>query len=120
MKSWMTKSLLKRRLIVPALAIALAMSLATYEFTKPAYADGAVASPTAAPLDDNSVAALLSLDQAMETLAARVTPAVVNVAVTAHGKSEMADGQMPQMPEDLPPAFAPFFNHPMRPQSQIE
>src|SRR6202040_143827 len=120
MKTWVNKTLLTRRLILPVMAVALALSFTTYEFIKPAYAKGPVASPTATPLDDNSIGALLSLDQAMETLAARVTPAVVNVAVTSHGKTEMADGQMPQMPEDLPPMFAPFFNHRMKPQSQIE
>src|ERR1700720_1161530 len=120
MKTWVNKTLLTRRLILPVMAVALALSFTTYEFIKPAYAKGPVASPTATPLDDNSIGALLSLDQAMETLAARVTPAVVNVAVTSHGKTEMADGQMPQMPEDLPPIFAPFFNHRMKPQSQIE
>jgi serine protease Do len=120
MKTWATKTLLTRRLIVPVMAIALALSLTTYEFIKPAYAKGAAASPTAMPLDDNSVSALLSLDQAMETLAARVTPAVVNVAVTSHSKTEVADGQMPDMPEGIPPMFAPFFNHPGRQQSQIE
>jgi serine protease Do len=119
-KNPLTNTLLTRRLIAPVIAVALAMSFATYEFNKPAFARGPVAGPTATPLDDNSVSALLSLDQAMETLAARVTPAVVNVAVTSHAKSEMADGQMPQMPEGLPPMFGPFFNHPMRPQSQIE
>jgi serine protease Do len=120
MKSWVNKTILTRRLILPVVAIALALSLTTYEFIKPAYAKGPVASPTATPLDDNSVSALLALDQAMETLAARVTPAVVNVAVTSHGKAEMADGQMPDMPEGMPPMFAPFFNHPMKPQTQIE
>src|SRR6202020_1878462 len=120
MKTWVSKTLLTRRLIMPVMAVALALSFTTYEFIKPAYAKGPVASPTATPLDDNSIAALLSLDQAMETLAARVTPAVVNVAVTSHGKTEMADGQMPEVPEDLPPMFAPFFNHRMKPQSQIE
>ncbi len=119
-KAWFNKNFLTRRLIVPAVAIALALSLTTYEFIKPAYAKGAAASPTATPLDDNSVSALLSLDQAMETLAARVTPAVVNVAVTSHSKTEVADGQMPDMPQGLPPMFAPFFNHPGRQQSQIE
>jgi serine protease Do len=103
MKTWVNKTLLTRRLIMPVMAVALALSFTTYEFIKPAYAKGPVASPTATPLDDNSIGALLSLDQAMETLAARVTPAVVNVAVTSHGKTEMADGQMPEMPEDLPP-----------------
>ena len=124
MKNWKgilaSKNILTRRLIVPVMAVALALSFTTYEFIKPAYAKGPAASPTTAPLDDNSVSALLSLDQAMETLAARVTPAVVNVAVTSHGKSEMADGQMPQLPEGIPPMFGPFFNHPGRPQSQIE
>lgn len=120
MKTWLTKAFLTRRLIMPVVAIALALSFATYEFIKPAYAKGPVVSPTAAPLDDNSVSALLSLDQAMETLAARVTPAVVNVAVTSHSKSEITEGQMPQLPDGVPPIFGPFFNHPIRPQSQIE
>src|ERR1039458_8174030 len=121
MKTWLPKTLLTRRLIVPVMAVALALSFTTYEFIKPAYAKGPVASPTASPLDDNSIGALLSLDQAMETLAARVTPAVVNVAVTSHAKADNADGQMPQMPEGMPPMFGPFFNHPGRQQqSQIE
>ncbi len=120
MKNWVKETLLTRRLILPILAVALALSFTTYEFVKPAYARGPVASPTATPLDDNSVSALLSLDQAMETLAARVTPAVVNVAVTSRGKAEMADGQTPEMPDGMPPMFAPFFNHPMKPQTQIE
>ncbi|MGD0987605.1 MAG: Do family serine endopeptidase [Candidatus Sulfotelmatobacter sp.] len=120
MKTWLNKNLLTRRLIVPALAVAMAASLGAYEIVKPAYATGAAVSPTATPLDTNSVSALLALDQAMETLAARVTPAVVNVAVTSHGKSQMTDEQMQQMPQDLPPMFAPFFNRPMHPQPQIE
>jgi serine protease Do len=119
MKTWITKNL-TRRMIAPVMAIALAMSLATYEFAKPAFAKGPIASPTTTPLDDNSIGALLSLDQAMETLAARVTPAVVNVAVTSHAKAEMAEGQMPQMPEGMPPMFGPFSERPGRPQSQIE
>ncbi len=122
MKTWVNKTLLTRRLIVPVMAIALALSFTTYELVKPAYAKGAAPSPTATPLDDNSVSALLSLDQAMETLAARVTPAVVNVAVTSHGRSENADGQTPQLPEGIPPIFGPFFNHPGKQgqQQQIE
>jgi serine protease Do len=119
MKTWLSNNLLTRRLIVPAMAIALALLIGTYEIVKPAYAKGAVASPTAEPLDTNSVSALLALDQAMETLAARVTPAVVNVAVTSH-KSQMTDDQTQQFEQQLPPGFAPFFNHPNRPQQQIE
>jgi serine protease Do len=118
MRNWLNKNLLTRRLIAPVIAIALVLSFTTYELVKPDYARGAAVAPTATPLDDNSVGALLSLDQAMETLAARVTPAVVNVAVTSHGKSENADGQMQQMPDGIPPMFGPFFNHPGRQQQQ--
>src|SRR5579862_7966906 len=42
----------------------------------------------ATAIDDNSVSALTSLDNAVETVAARVTPAVVNVAVTSRGSGE--------------------------------
>ena len=59
---------LRRRFIAPVLAIALAASLGIYEVAKPIPAKAAVAAPTATPLDDNSVGALLSLDHAMETL----------------------------------------------------
>ena len=36
----------------------------------------------AAPLDNNSVSSLVALDHAVEAVAQRVTPAVVNIAVT--------------------------------------
>jgi serine protease Do len=77
-----------RRLAVPLLALALIGSFVTYECVKPAAARAAVAAPSAAPLDADSVGALLSLDKAMETLAARVTPAVVNVTVTSRTKPD--------------------------------
>ncbi len=51
MKTWINKNL-TRRMIAPVMAIALAMSLATYEFAKPAFAKGPIAAPTAMPLDD--------------------------------------------------------------------
>ena len=82
-KNWM------RRLAVPMLALALVASFATYECVKPAAAKASEAAPAAAaPLDVDSVGALLALDKAMETLAARVTPAVVNVTVTSRTKPE--------------------------------
>jgi serine protease Do len=67
---------------------------------------------TAAPLDDRSVSALSALDHDMEALAARVTPAVVNVAVTSRGEAE--DGQQSAQLQDLPPGFAQFFGNPGR------
>ncbi|MGD0631553.1 MAG: Do family serine endopeptidase [Terracidiphilus sp.] len=86
------------------------------------------ASGTAAlPIDDNSVEALTALDRAMEAVAARVTPAVVNVAVTSRGNGEMdaAEGQQQGQMQGLPPGLQQFFGQSpfgqMRPQPpQIE
>jgi serine protease Do len=75
------KAALGRRFLVSTLAGALVFSLAGYEFATRARA--ATPAAPAAALDDQSVSALLSLDQAMEKLAARVTPATVNVTVTS-------------------------------------
>jgi serine protease Do len=85
------------------------------------------ASGAAAPIDDNSVEALTALDHAMEAVAARVTPAVVNVAVTSRGtgEDETSDGQSQggQM-QGLPPGLQQFFfggQAPQMPQQpQIE
>ena len=45
----------------------------------------------AAPMDDNSVSSLVALDNAVEAVAARVTPAVVNVSVTARVNGQNFD-----------------------------
>src|SRR5580698_8831642 len=109
-------------LTVAVLTLAVLGSMTVYEIAKPMSAGAAVA-PAVAPLDDNSVSALLSLDHAMETLAARVTPAIVNVAVTSRGRG---DDQQSQMPDDMQRFFGPFFgpgspHGQMRPQEpQIE
>jgi serine protease Do len=63
---------------------------------------------TASPLDDNSVAALTAIDHAMESLAARVTPAVVNVAVTSKADEQQVEMEgMGQ--QDLPPGLRQYF-----------
>jgi serine protease Do len=112
------KSLRARRLVAPAMALVLSASVLTYEAAKPAFAKAAFVAPTTTPLDDNSVGALLSLDRAMETLAARVTPAVVNVAVTSRTKATPAG--MEQLPDDLQRFFGPGFGRNLRPEPQIE
>ena len=67
-----------------------------------------------APMDDNSVSALVSLDSAVEAVASRVSPAVVNIQVTSRGSAEHETGgeqdqsQQGQM-QGLPPGFAQFF-----------
>src|ERR1700692_1687159 len=87
---WLNDSAKKwtQRLAVPMLALTLVGSFVTYECVKPSAARAAAAAPSAAPLDVDSVSLLLSLDKAMETLAARVTPAVVNVTVTSKNRAE--------------------------------
>ena len=64
------------------------------------------------PLDDHSVAALTSLDQAMESVTSRVTPAIVNVAVTSRaGEQETSadDDGGQSLPQGLPPGLRQFF-----------
>jgi len=127
MKTWSTK--LNRRLLVAVMAVVTVASLAAYEFAKPAHA--AVAAPAAAPLDDNSVAALLTLDRAMETLAARVTPAVVNVTVTSKPNPQGGNDSSEDMQQFLEPfggnpfGGTPFgrqfqFHMPMNPRPRVE
>jgi serine protease Do len=135
-KSKMNESKVKRaitsRFAVVVLAVAVFASLATLTFTKSATAAASVATPApaAAALDDNSVGALLSLDRAMETLAARVTPAVVNVTVVSKGKASASEeGGMPDMQQFFGPdgpfgqqgqQFGRQFRFQQRPENRIE
>jgi serine protease Do len=101
-----TTSHTKQRIGAAVLAFAMIAGLGAYHFLQPVTARAAATSNTA-PLDDSKIAPLLSLDQAMETVAARVTPAIVNVAVTAKvNQKEMA---MQGMPEGLPDDMQQFF-----------
>ena len=96
-----------RRFSIPA-AVAGAFVLGASLFV----GHGAV--HAASPLDDNSVSALTALDHAMETVAARVTPAVVNVSVTSKVSGDVPTGDHMQ---NLPPGFQQFFG-PMPQQPQ--
>ncbi len=82
-----------KRSAVAVLALALAGSFITYESIRPLHATSGAAMSDSTPLEDSKIAPLLSLDEAMETVAARVTPAIVNVAVTSKVKSQLARGQ---------------------------
>src|SRR5882762_3140257 len=101
-----------RRVLASCMALALVAAVATYEGVKPTVARAATATSNTAPLDDNSVGALLNLDRAMETLAARVTPAIVHVAVTSRAKADQAAGEVP---EDMQQFFGQFFGPGMGP-----
>ena len=120
MSTWINqKTKLAGRVMVGVVAAVLAVSVGTYEFAKPASAAAAAPVPAASALDNNSVGALLALDQAMEALAARVTPAIVNVTVTSKTNAGMGDGDESQGTQQ----FNPFgqFGMPMQPQRpQIE
>jgi serine protease Do len=123
MKMWIErfKTIATRRLAAALVAVAIVGSLATLNFTRSAKA--AEAAPAAPALDDNSVGALLTLDRAMETLAARVTPAVVNVTVTSKGNAQPTGAEgMPDMQQFFGPdnPFGRQFNIPSQPQNRIE
>ncbi len=113
MKAWITRGWRacgKHRAAV-VLTLALTASFLAYTSFVPVRA--AVSSNTA-PLDDSKIGALLSLDQAMEAVAARVTPAIVNVAVTASAKSQ-------PVAEGIPDEMQRFFGQQrMQPEPRIE
>jgi serine protease Do len=133
LKSASFKSTMLRRLGVALIVVAAVGTLATFHFAESAKAapvsSFSAPAPAAAALDDNSVAALLSLDRAMETLAARVTPAVVNVTVTSRNKAQAeGDNGMPDMQQFFGPGN-PFgggqdphrqFRFQMQPQNRVE
>jgi serine protease Do len=99
------KALLKGRTLAAVLLLALTAGFGGYEFLKPAPANAASVAPAAAALDDNSVSAISALDHAMETLAAHVTPAVVNVTVTSRAKQQqMSDRDQ----DEIQRFFGPF------------
>jgi serine protease Do len=137
MKSWMKycQAALNRRFLIALAAVGMVFSLAAYEFENPVRAAAAPAA-AAAPLDDNSVSALLSLDRAMEALAARVTPAIVNVTVVSKkgsdtvSSNDSGDNNGGDDSNGLQQFFGPFGKQfgqqfgrqfrQMRPQPQIE
>src|ERR1700676_4744963 len=124
MQSWKTN--VTRRILASMVAVAAVVGLAGYEFANTAKAG--VAAPAAPPLDDNSVAAILTLDRAMETLAARVTPAVVNVTVSSKPSARNdGDESSPDMQQFFGPGspfggtpFGRQFNMPRMPRERVE
>jgi serine protease Do len=97
-----------RRLALPASLTAVAVvgaALFVHQNNVP------VAAESISPLDNNSVAALTAMDHAMESLAARVTPAVVNVAVTSKAEEQPVDMEGGGGQQDMPPGFSQFFGN---------
>jgi serine protease Do len=120
-EAWNKKA--TRSILAITLSVVMVGGFASYELLRPSAAHASPSPATEAPLGDNSVGALLSLDHAMETLAARVTPAVVNVTVTSKVKPQQ--NAQDQMPDDMQQFFGQFFGGQMpmqmRPrQPQVE
>ena len=123
------KSMLTRRLVVPVIVMGAIFSVAAYKFAGPAHAAASAPAmlPAAPPLDASSVGPLLSLDQAMEALTARVRPAVVNVTVTSKvgpqqtsGDDQQEQQQQQQMQQFFGGPFGQFFGQPQQQGPQIE
>ncbi len=113
MKPWIERgwNACRKQPAVAVLTLALAASLLLFTVHGPVRAD---VSSNTAPLGNNQVGALLSLDQAMEAVAARVTPAIVNVAVTSRVKAQPAA-------EGIPDELQRFFGQAMPQQGpQVE
>ncbi|HVU46131.1 MAG TPA: trypsin-like peptidase domain-containing protein [Terracidiphilus sp.] len=111
---------------VAAPLIASATLVLTFAFLS-GHNSAHAAAAASGPLDESSVSSLVALDNAVEAVAARVTPAVVNVAVTSRVSADNTsdngqDGGI--SPQDLPPGFRQFFygfgGQGMKPQPQFE
>jgi serine protease Do len=119
-----------KKLAVPAGILATVLFAAAFLFDY----GRAHAAAAGGPMDADSVSSLVALDNAVEAVASRVTPAVVNVAVTSRvSEDEQNSEQGPGdgghnfggvNPQDLPPGFRQFFFGPggqqMKPQPQFE
>jgi serine protease Do len=106
------KSSLTRRMVIPIIAAGALVAAGAWSFARPASAASAFTpAPAAAPLDESSVGPLLSFDQAMEALTARVRPAVVNVTVTSKVKEQQLaeDGEQGQNQQQQQQQFQQFF-----------
>ena len=99
-----------RRFAAPGLALAVALSAGAFVFAHK-HVDAATSPDTPnTPINNASIDPLLALDQATEAVASRVTPAVVNIAVTSHVPEQPAEmqGQNMQGQEGDNP-FSQFF-----------
>ena len=111
-----------RRIVLPTASVA-ALALAAGMFFH--HDIGVHAGSAAGPLDDSSVSSLVALDQAVEAVATRVSPAVVNVAVSSRGgehdaaeNGEQGNSQFQSQGQgqgggrmQLPPGFEQFFGN---------
>jgi serine protease Do len=94
-----------KRFVAPLLALTLVVLTGSVVFGH-RHVDAATSPDTpSTPINNASIDPLLALDQATEAVASRVTPAVVNIAVTSHAPEQPAEAQGDG--EDNP--FSQFF-----------
>jgi serine protease Do len=100
-----------KRLAAPAGAVATVLLSITYLFGHNGLRASAMEGGAA--MNESSVSSLVALDSAVEAVAARVSPAVVNVAVTSRGSEEerasMQEQQGQGEEQELPPGLRQFF-----------
>jgi serine protease Do len=80
-----------KRFTAPLLALTLLLFTAAFVLVHQQV--NAAMAPSTAPLTDDSISPLVSLDQAVEAVASKVTPSVVNIAVTSHVHQQDAEAQ---------------------------
>jgi len=120
-----TKSLIAKlkQLAVPAGILATVLFVFAFMFDY-----NRAEAAASGPLDQSSVSALTALNNAVEAVAARVTPAVVNVTVTSrvNDSDQTSENGQGINPQDLPPGFRQFFfgfgpnGQQMKPQPEFE
>ena len=94
----------RKRLSISAGALllgALAVSIFFHETS--------VKAASAPPIDESSISALTSLNRAIESVAAHVQPAVVNVQVTSRAQGDEQASEQGGQQQQLPPGFSQFF-----------
>ncbi len=91
------------------MATALVVGIGAYHFLQPTGRPRRSLNSSTAPIDESKSRATSFPRSGMETVAARVTPAIVNVAVTAKVDQKKAMMQQQGMPEGLPDDMQQFF-----------
>jgi serine protease Do len=104
-----------KRLVGPFLALALILFTGAFVFGHKRVDAATAPDSPATPINNASIDPLLALDQATEAVASRVTPAVVNIAVTSHAPEQPAeaegqDGENP-FSQFFGPGSGPGFGH---------
>jgi serine protease Do len=98
-----------KRFAVPTLAVGAALFTGALVMGHNHVNAATAADNPIAPINNSSIDPLLALDQATEAVASRVTPAVVNIAVTSHRTEQPAMEEQGEGGNDQDNPFSQFF-----------